>query len=1439
MANLLTCEQPSVLPALSVLRDRLPTQSSFSRTFPWIHRCMYLQRCKTAWLRHNNSSNCARSENDSAQGRSHSIRWRSKDSGRPVGDVVAGAKESGNASNVTAGTTSDKADGEKPLAGNIHSTLTRSSYGPSSHANVHFEHRRKLDRRIGTGDNQLAVMHVAAPWSSRSKPGRKLSLLDKYPTRSEIKPNKPPGQPKYQGLYLVGQVKIWVYRRNGDAFGRSCVGNYDVEIWQENFSELAPCWAPGDTFWSRLKVFFCCIAFVCDACEEVKVSRWSGVEVRGVPPPRNPVATSWCLGHVTFPDIKWKITFHRLADPRMIPARVSSLSPPQVSITRLEHYALQRRIWLQYFMHLVIHTRVVLGRQYRDICYTDTLYRTGYVGNYTFEDMYRGHERPACSKPDTEILMRNAFRLYSGSDKDSGRPVGDAGAGAKEAYNASNGVLNTSVEKFDICIEDFVDIITEEVVGTVASVHDRAAGSDVGVTAAEIDGTPLQLKKSMARNHWANPLRLKERELHAKEAGMAAVRDWVAMASRYNQGKLIETIRFSARLLQSLLSLPRRLETACKTKKISADIRQYFKSPSPATQEAAPLQELGQSCTPTDTSGNSECDDACTSQTSALVENLEDKDTDYLGTLESGSMQPKLTDERSSSQVDLMNGKKLTEALKSHDSSQNHNKCFEKYVAYKLMSKIVADLLITRKKQQQEATHEYMKKLCDIIFCVWVGKGSTFEVIGKIHNELIETAATVTKEEISNSIHNSGMFSIIVDEARCFKEEQMSIFLRYPENLHPQEKFIGFVNCSKARDSTSLAAAVTDVLNNLHIEGMVMVAQSYYGASVMSCQYPQATYIHCMAHRVNLVITDASSLALTVNFWKYRNCSDSRLRNSAGGTASTKSVAISLQISKLLFRLCLKREEGKDQDVVTAMGIISSIKTPNFIVCLFTMDYVLSPMNVLSNYFQKEEATLGASERLVKSTLATLKEKRDKFDDVWIPIEKFAEEHDLTLSAPKASKKRKLNTSHSLQDYIVESTLEQTMTAVDGETIDKEYSCCHVYYAVFDSIMVNLEKPFYTLEFAEVSVFKNFLKTKKILLEQREVFSAMRRVKTWLQSTTGQERFSSLSLTHIEAALLKKIGIPEKTCLPAAFSLAKIWGRIHRELNPVRLGGYIVPSKHKLSANCRPDTCTVGNCRFNARRQPSDNGGMSFFETECLPLEKRQWPTIFFRITNGYHRQYVGMISQSKHVASILKMFVGRFPYGTFVVSARHRNDTQPSRARYRSDIQPSQAQHRNDIQTSQARHRIGCSRDIQSLQTWHRSDIRPPQTWHRNDIQSQARYHRDIQPSQARHHRDIQPSQAQNRNDIQPLQAWHRSDIQPKPRHHRDIQPSQARRLRDIQPSQARHRSDTQPSQARHHRDIQPSQAQHRKDIQPSQAEHRSDIQPSQTRNRNDIQPP
>ncbi|KAJ8892993.1 hypothetical protein PR048_005574 [Dryococelus australis] len=85
-------------------------------------------------------------------------------------------------------------------------------------------------------------------------------------------------------------------------------------------------------------------------------------------------------------------------------------------------------------MHLTIHTRVVLVRKYRDIFFTDTLCKTGYVWNYTFEEMRRSHKRPTCSKPGTDEKCTSPLQV-------------------------------PQMQKFDGAIQDFVGVTAEEVDG--------------------------------------------------------------------------------------------------------------------------------------------------------------------------------------------------------------------------------------------------------------------------------------------------------------------------------------------------------------------------------------------------------------------------------------------------------------------------------------------------------------------------------------------------------------------------------------------------------------------------------------------------------------------------------------------------------------------------------------------------------------------------------------------------------------------------------------------------------------------------------------------------------------------------------------------------------------------------------------------------------------
>jgi len=68
------------------------------------------------------------------------------------------------------------------------------------------------------------------------------------------------------------------------------------------------------------------------------------------------------------------------------------------------------------------------------------------------------------------------------------------------------------------------------------------------------------------------------------------------------------------------------------------------------------------------------------------------------------------------------------------------------------------------------------------------------------------------------------------------------------------------------QDANALASAMTNFFQQNGISQSI-VAQSYDGASVMSgqfngvqqkikTQHPEAIYIHCMAHKVNLLIMD-------------------------------------------------------------------------------------------------------------------------------------------------------------------------------------------------------------------------------------------------------------------------------------------------------------------------------------------------------------------------------------------------------------------------------------------------------------------------------------------------------------------------------------------------------------------------------------------------------
>ncbi|XP_056428266.1 zinc finger MYM-type protein 1-like [Hyla sarda] len=135
-----------------------------------------------------------------------------------------------------------------------------------------------------------------------------------------------------------------------------------------------------------------------------------------------------------------------------------------------------------------------------------------------------------------------------------------------------------------------------------------------------------------------------------------------------------------------------------------------------------------------------------------------------------------------------------------------------------------------------------------------------------IQNGLQSIMADLVREDIAQSIKGSP-FSIIADETKDLsKTEQLSVVVRFFHNQMVHERFLKFYRADSL-DAESLTGYICHVLTSLGIDKNDCVRQGYDGASVMSGrlngvqarikkEVPCALYIHCMSHRLNLVIVD-------------------------------------------------------------------------------------------------------------------------------------------------------------------------------------------------------------------------------------------------------------------------------------------------------------------------------------------------------------------------------------------------------------------------------------------------------------------------------------------------------------------------------------------------------------------------------------------------------
>ena len=362
-----------------------------------------------------------------------------------------------------------------------------------------------------------------------------------------------------------------------------------------------------------------------------------------------------------------------------------------------------------------------------------------------------------------------------------------------------------------------------------------------------------------------------------------------------------------------------------------------------------------------------------------------------------------------------------------------------------------------------------------------------------IQYQLLEIMGGIMREKVCIDVQNAVYFSLLVDETKdVSKVEQMAIVVRYVhlETATIYERFLRYVPAANLT-AESLTTYILDTLREHHLDPTHIVSQGYDGAAVMSgsCSgvqarireiAPQAIYIHCNAHCLNLCLVDCvkvpvSSLpflklyvflssskchALFVQIQKdlfpdkqvrqLQKLSDTRwaCRQSAVNAVCYTYNAVLSTLTQLV-----SQKDGIR--AAQARGLLSQIKSFHFLLSLVTFDRLLSTTKSLSDVLQSTQLNLAKAADLVTATEDALKSFRS--DDEWEKIVVYCESVARLQDISTGYDKRERRIPKRFQDTIV---LETTGNRDTGTTSYTDQFKHDVYYPVLDAFLHEMEQRF-------------------------------------------------------------------------------------------------------------------------------------------------------------------------------------------------------------------------------------------------------------------------------------------------------------------------------------------------------------------------------------------
>nr|CAH7722414.1 unnamed protein product [Callosobruchus chinensis] len=276
-------------------------------------------------------------------------------------------------------------------------------------------------------------------------------------------------------------------------------------------------------------------------------------------------------------------------------------------------------------------------------------------------------------------------------------------------------------------------------------------------------------------------------------------------------------------------------------------------------------------------------------------------------------------------------------ALRGHDESEFS----ENQGIFKELINFTAELDNTLKEHLRTAT-------------VFKGTSNT------IQNEILESMLQVCREEICKQIEKADYLSIQCDKTTDVSNYcQMVLILRYFNEGSICEHFWGFIRI-KDKTATGLKTCIENEIDPLVLKTpQKLIAQTYDGANVMSgvnngvqaqikIKYPNAHFIHCYAHQLNLIMQKSASQNAKVRVlpravitrWNY----------------NIRTVNFVHENREKLIEVFEEIESRCEKSITSneASGIRRALEDPEFIFWLELFHKILPQVDILYNQLQSK-----------------------------------------------------------------------------------------------------------------------------------------------------------------------------------------------------------------------------------------------------------------------------------------------------------------------------------------------------------------------------------------------------------------------------------------------------------------------------------------------------